>query len=128
MAVEANNEGKIEASVYAEYLPIIEALQGKHGFDIDFIDLRTVSGFADAFVIATARSEINARTLREAAEEALDGMNLAYKVEGESSNKWCLIDAGHVIVHIFTRDGREFYKLERLWGDAPMKRFESEEY
>ena len=121
------NDKKVDRSVYEEYLPIIEALQNKHGFDIDFIDLRTISGFADAFIIATARSEINARTLREAAEDAMEEMGLAYKVEGETSKRWCLIDAGHVVVHIFSRDGREFYKLERLWGDAPMERFESEE-
>lgn len=110
-----------------EYMPIVEALQAKHGGDIDLIDLSGISGFADAFVIATARSEINARTLREAAEEALDSMGLAYKVEGETSSRWCLIDAGHIVVHIFSRNGREFYNLERLWGDAPIVRFESPE-
>ncbi len=117
----------VDSGVYAEYMPIIEALRGKHGFDIDFIDLRTVSGFADAFIIATARSEINARTLRDAAEEAMDAMGLRYKVEGENSARWSLIDAGDVIVHIFSREGREFYKLERLWGDAPSIRFEDED-
>ncbi len=111
----------------AEYMPIIEALQSKHGQEIDLIDLSGISGFADAFIIATARSEINARTLRDAAEEALDSMGLAYKVEGETSSRWCLIDAGHVVVHIFSRNGREFYNLERLWGDAPIQRFESPE-
>lgn len=110
-----------------EYMPIIEALQAKHGQDIDLIDLHEVSGFADAFILVTARSEINARTLREAAEEALDATGLAYKVEGEASSRWCLIDAGHVVVHIFNRSGREFYNLERLWGDAPSMRFESQE-
>lgn len=108
-----------------EYMPIIEALQSKHGQEIDLIDLGEISGFADAFIIATSRSEINARTLRDAAEEALDSMGLAYKVEGETSSRWCLIDAGHVVVHIFSRSGREFYNLERLWGDAPIQRFES---
>lgn len=108
-----------------EYRPIIEALRAKHAEDLDLIDLSGISGFADAFIIVTARSEINARTLREAAEEALDSMGLAYKVEGESSSRWCLIDAGHVVVHIFSRQGREFYNLERLWGDAPITRFEN---
>ncbi|MDR3255829.1 MAG: ribosome silencing factor [Synergistaceae bacterium] len=117
----------VENIIYDEYFPIIEALQAKHGLDIDFIDLRGISGFADAFIIATARSDINARTLRDAAEDALDSMGLSYKVEGESSSKWGLIDAGHVVVHIFSREGREFYRLERLWGDAPSKRFDYEE-
>ncbi|MDR3322060.1 MAG: ribosome silencing factor [Synergistaceae bacterium] len=117
----------VEEVIHKEYEPIIEALLAKHGLEIDFIDLRGISGFADAFIIATARSDINARTLRDAAEDALDSMGLSYKVEGESSSKWSLVDAGHVIVHIFSREGREFYRLERLWGDAPSKRFEDEE-
>jgi ribosome-associated protein len=116
-----------DSGVCAEYMPIIEALREKHGFDIDFIDLRGISGFADAFIVATARSEINARTLREAAEDAMDGMGLNYKAEGENSARWSLIDAGDVIVHIFSREGREFYKLERLWGDAPSIRFANDE-
>ncbi len=125
---EANeSDMTVDSGVYAEYMPIIEALREKHGFDIDFIDLRAISGFADAFIVVTARSEINARTLREAAEDAMDAMGLQYKVEGENSTRWSLIDAGDVIVHVFSRDGREFYKLERLWGDAPSIRFENEE-
>ena len=71
--------------------------------------------------------EINATTLREAAEDAMDAMGLAYKTEGETSSKWSLIDAGDVVVHIFSRNGRDFYKLERLWDDAPSIRFESED-
>ncbi len=117
----------VEKGVYEEYLPIIEALQSKHALDIDFIDLRAVSGFADAFIIATARSELNATTLREATEEAMDEMGLNYKIEGETSSRWNLIDAGDIVVHIFSRTGRDFYKLERLWDDAPSIRFKSEE-
>ncbi|MDR1917290.1 MAG: ribosome silencing factor [Synergistaceae bacterium] len=112
---------------HEEYLPIIEALQAKHALDIDFIDLKDISGFADAFIIATARSDINARTLRDAADDALNSLGRLCKIEGETSSRWCLIDAGDVVVHIFNRAGREFYKLERLWGDAPSIRFESEE-
>lgn len=118
---------KLEKIEIKEYMPIIEALQAKHGQDIDLIDLSNISGFADAFIIATARSEINARTLREAAEDALDTMGLSYKIEGETSARWCLIDAGYIVVHIFSRNGREFYNLERLWGDAPIVRFENTE-
>ena len=117
----------VDLSVYGEFMPIIEALKAKHGYDMDFMSLRDVSGFADAFIIVTARSEINARTLLEAAEDAMDSMGLSYKVEGETSAKWKLVDAGHVVVHIFSREGREFYKLERLWRDAPSIRFETDD-
>jgi ribosome-associated protein len=110
-----------------EYMPIVKALQDKHALDIILIDLRQVSGFADAFIVATARSEINASALMDAATEALDGMKISYKVEGAESSRWKLIDAGAVLIHIFSKSGREFYDLERLWGDAPTFRFESEE-
>ncbi|MDR1651681.1 MAG: ribosome silencing factor [Synergistaceae bacterium] len=110
-----------------EFMPVIEALRQKHALDVDFIDLRDVSGFADAFIIATSRSEINAGALMDAAAEALDMMGLSYKIEGEGSSRWRLIDAGSAIVHIFSRAGREFYNLERLWGDAPSIRFSDED-
>lgn len=110
-----------------EYMPVIEALRNKHAYDIDFIDMRSVSGFTDAFIIATALSEINARALLDAATEALDKMGLDYKIEGVESTRWRLIDAGNAIIHIFNRTGRDFYKLERLWGDAPSMRFECDD-
>jgi ribosome-associated protein len=116
-----------ECETYEEFMPIIETLVSKHGLDIDFIDLRGISGFADAFIITTSRSEVNAQALGDAVLDVLDKMGIAYKSEGGSGAKWRLIDAGHVVIHIFSREGREFYKLERLWGDAPNKRFESEE-
>lgn len=116
-----------DGSLAALYRPLVDALIAKHALDVEMIDLRLVSGFADAFIIATARSEVNARTLRDAVEEALDEMGLAYKVEGDDSTRWSLVDAGDVIVHIFSREGREFYKLERLWGDAPITHFKSED-
>jgi ribosome-associated protein len=110
-----------------EYMPIIKALQDKHALDIILIDLRQVSGFADAFLVATARSEINASALMDAVTDTLDDMEISHKIEGAESSRWKLIDAGDTVIHIFSKSGREFYDLERLWGDAPTFRFESEE-
>lgn len=111
----------------ARFGPIIDALKEKHGVDIVLLDLRDISGFTDAFLIATARSEVNARALLDAAEDALEATGRTYKIEGGAGAKWSLVDAGDIIVHIFTREGREFYKLEeRHWGDAPTIKFEDE--
>ena len=110
-----------------EYMTIIDALRGKHALDVAFIDLRLVSGFTDAFIIASARSDINARTLLEAVAEKLDESGTAYRVEGADSVRWKLIDAGDAVIHIFSKAGREFYKLERLWGDAPTTTFENDD-
>ncbi|MDR3279757.1 MAG: ribosome silencing factor [Synergistaceae bacterium] len=126
MTTEATAEKETTVDA-GEYMPVIEALRQKHAIDIDFIDLKAVSGFADAFIIATARSEINASALLDAATDALEKMGFEYKVEGEASSRWKLVDAGNTIIHIFSKAGREFYKLERLWGDAHTIRFESEE-
>ena len=110
-----------------EYMPIIDALREKHALDVAFIDLRTVSGFADAFIIASARSDINARTLLDTVTGKLDEAGTDYKTEGAESSRWKLIDAGDAVIHIFSKAGREFYKLERLWGDAPTTTFEDSE-
>jgi ribosome-associated protein len=110
-----------------EYMPLIDALRDKHALDVTYIDLSAVSGFADAFIVATARSEINARALLDAVTDKLDEQGMDYKVEGGQSARWKLVDAGNVIIHVFSKDGREFYKLERLWGDAPTKIFAGEE-
>jgi ribosome-associated protein len=123
----SESDGQQNAERAGEYMPVIEALRSKHAIDVDFIDLRAVAGFTDAFIIATARSDINARTLRDAAVDAFEAMGTDCRVEGGESSRWCLIDAGDVVVHIFSRAGREFYKLERLWGDAAIVRFEDED-
>jgi ribosome-associated protein len=110
-----------------EHAPVIDALRDKHALDLTLIDMRPVSGFADTFIIATARSDINAKALLDAATDALDIIGTPYKVEGEASARWRLVDAGNTIIHIFSKQGREFYKLERLWGDAPITTFEDED-
>jgi ribosome-associated protein len=106
---------------------VIEALKEKHALDLTLIDMSAVSGFADTFIIATARSDINAKALLDAATDALDIIGVAYRVEGETSARWRLVDAGNLIIHIFSKSGREFYKLERLWGDAPITMYDDEE-
>jgi len=110
-----------------KHMPIIEVLRGKHALDVTFMDLRSVSGFTDAFIVVSARSDINARTLLEAVTDKLDETGTTYKVEGAESVRWKLVDTGDVVIHIFSKTGREFYKLERLWGDAPITTFEDEE-
>lgn len=112
--------------IEAQDKKIIDALIEKHAMNVELFDLRGISGFADAFIIATARSEINSRSLREAVEDALEADGIEYKVEGAESSKWCLIDAGDTVVSIMSKEGREFYKIERLWGDAPMRAYGDE--
>lgn len=107
----------------APYMPLVEALLDKHAAEVSVHNLSEISGFADVFIVAIARSELNARTLKDTACDMLDETGARYRVEGENSTRWTLIDAGDLIVNILSREGRDFYRLDSLWGDAPTKKF-----
>lgn len=74
----------------------------------------------DYFVIATGRSGRQVRTIADNVEEKLRAAGLSCRGrEGRSAAHWVLLDYGDVVVHIFTPDDREFYRLEAIWKDAP---------
>jgi ribosome-associated protein len=95
------------------------ALDQKFGEDIIIMDISGISVVADYFVIATAGNALQMQALVSAAEETLvkQGFTLRH-VEGLQSANWVLLDFGDIIVHIFDRESRPFYNLERVWGDA----------
>ena len=101
-----------------DYDDICSALSDKKAQDIVLLNLGDAGALADVFVLATGNSEVHMKTLTEAAEEALKRRGLTVRIEGEHSSNWRLIDAGDVAVHIFSHKGREFYKLEKLWGEG----------
>lgn len=84
------------------------------------LDLRGLSDVTDFFVIATGDSDTHARAI---SENILDRMREAgfrpVGVEGVSKGRWVLMDFVGLIVHVFLSEVRDFYQLERLWGDAP---------
>ena len=92
--------------------------QEKKGSDVVVIDLHRLPAFADFFVIATADANVHAHAIAEHIEDRLDekGVRLGHV---EKSNRWTLLDYGDVVVHIFLKEARRFYALEKLWGDAP---------
>ena len=100
---------------------IVGAIQDKKGKDIVSLDL---SGFDGAicshFVVCNADS-----TMEEAVEEKLG--EKVWRVEGKQTGLWVAMDYMDVVVHIFTTELRSFYKLEELWADAPLKRYDYEE-
>ena len=108
---------------FEEISPIVNALEDKHAEDVLALDLRQSTAIADYFILATANSTTHLQTLQEAIEDAFELQNMPYRREGDASVKWRVVDGGHVVVHLFSRIGREFYRLERIWGDAPSKRF-----
>jgi ribosome-associated protein len=78
----------------------------------NLIDLTTM---ADYFVLSTARSDRQARSIADAIAEKLGPAN---SVEGMATANWILLDYGDVVFHVFQEEARKFYALERLWGDA----------
>lgn len=122
--MEVNNT---KEEFYIQYKPIIDSLLDKQALTVTLHDLSEVSGFTEAFIVAIAKSDLHAKTLRETAKDLLDELYLPHKVEGENSSKWCLLDAGHLIVNILSKEGNDYYRLDSLWGDAPVRKFEDED-
>ena len=95
------------------------ALVNKKGNDIKLLRTTDVTILADYFVICTATSTTQLKTLSDEVEKVLkeNGEN-PLRREGHRAGGWVLIDFGCVVVHLFLKDARDFYMLERLWSDA----------
>ncbi|HBT38732.1 MAG: Ribosomal silencing factor RsfS [Thermotoga sp. 50_1627] len=98
---------------------LFDLMNEKEAINTVVLDMRKTPMPADFFVIATANSQTHMGTLRNAVVEFFlsNGHSLIYYDKGEGYD-WLLIDAGDIVVHIFTTRGREFYDLEGLWSDA----------
>lgn len=98
---------------------VVEALKEKKGIDIVTLHLEEVSLMADYFVISHGNSPTQVKSLAEEVKEKIEEHGFQVKrIEGMETARWVLIDAGDVIVHIFHREDRAYYNLERLWSDA----------
>lgn len=99
----------------------VEAADDKRADDIVALDVAEVSLMADYFVILSADSK---RQVQAIADNIVDFVRKAgsdvESVEGRTAGEWVLIDAGDVIVHVFQKDARAHYNLEKLWSDAPI--------
>ena len=97
----------------------VRALDGRKAQDIRLLKTTDVTVLADYFVICTAASTTQIKTLADAAEAALEAMGeTKLHREGYRSGSWVLLDFGCVVVHLFMEEARTFYNLERLWADA----------
>jgi len=93
----------------------------KKAEDIIAIDVAELLVVTDYFVICTGRNDRQVRTIADEVEEQMriQGGVKPIGREGVAEGRWLLLDFGDVVVHIFQSDEREFYRLEKLWGDAP---------
>ncbi len=109
-----NNNNSLQTAKLA-----IQALEDKKGEDIRVIDISQVSVLADYFIIAGGNNPSQIQALSDNVEEKLARAGCPVRqIEGYDTANWILLDFGDVIVHIFDRENRLLYDLERIWRDG----------
>lgn len=104
---------------------ILSAVSEKKGRDVAVFDLSGVDGaVAGAFVVCTAESTAQVEAIARGVEQGVG--EKVWRVEGLQNGVWVVMDYIEVMVHIFLREMREFYKLDELWADVPVRRYEDE--
>ncbi len=102
---------------------IAEYAADKKAIDPIALDLRGVAGYTDIFFIASGNTERQVKAIHDGIHLGMkkDHGILPRRVEGMSEARWILMDYLDVIVHVFTPDARDYYRLEQLWGEAPRR-------
>ena len=97
----------------------VAALEEKKAEDVTVIDISGVSTIADYFIIANASNQNQLTAMQDAVDEAMykEGVH-AKQIEGNRSSTWILMDYQDIIVHLFSKEDRLFYDLERIWRDG----------
>ena len=97
----------------------VETLQNKKALAITLLDLRDVTDTCDYFLLCTGTSEQHIRSLADEVRDQLAAMGeKPWHIEGADTRRWVLMDYVDFVVHLFRAEVRDFYALERLWGDA----------
>ena len=103
------------------------AAAAKQAEHVTILDVHGLIVITDYFVICSGATERQVRTIVEEIEKALRDLGRKpVRREGESERRWVLLDYVDLVVHVFTEQEREYYDLERLWGDAPRSAWEDE--
>lgn len=106
---------------------VYQALDEKKGEDIKVIEISDISVMADFFVIANGGSQPQINAMTENVQEKMNQAGYQVKrIEGNRSSSWILMDYGDVVVHVFNREDRLFYDLERIWSDGKIVVFDEQ--
>lgn len=98
---------------------IVKACEDKNGIDIKVLKISKLTSIADYFVIVSGNSSNQVMAIADEVEEkVLREENIEFSKEGHRSGRWILMDFNDIIVHVFHKEQREFYDLERLWSDG----------
>ena len=99
---------------------ITDLIFNKKGYDVKILDLRKITTFTDYFVVCSGDSDTQVKAIAdEVDKEMRDAGIRPWHIEGYQALNWILIDFVDVVVHVFKKDTREFYNLEKLWGALP---------
>lgn len=101
-------------------LPIIvSACEETKAYDIKVLDIKELTPIADYFVIVSGSSTVQVKAIADEVEEVMEKEGcLISRKEGYTAGRWILLDYGDIIVHVFHKEDREFYNIERLWADS----------
>lgn len=107
---------------------IVNLIQSKKGFNITILNLKNLSAMADYFIICSGDATIHVKAIADEIDKKLrkEGIK-SHNREGYNTLNWVLLDYFDVVVHVFKKDSREYYNLEKLWGDAEITEIENVE-
>ena len=106
---------------------ISELMLDKKALDIIMIDVRKITTLTDFFVVCTSESEPQTRAITDHINQKMkeEGVK-SWHIEGYEHLDWVLIDFVHIVVHIFSKETREYYEFERLWADGKITHVKDE--
>lgn len=127
---QLNEENKLaslkDASPKELAFAIASALDAKKGHNIKVIYVEDKTSIADYFVLCTGNSSTQVKALAGEVEYQLERRDVRpYNVEGRGNDTWGVVDYGSVVVHIFSKEARSFYNLDKLYGDEAELTFEN---
>jgi ribosome-associated protein len=97
---------------------VLSAAEEKKAHDVVALDLKGISLIADYFVICHGNSDTQVMSIATEIRKSAELLGKRVRLEGMDTARWVLVDMGDVVAHVFHREEREYYHLERLWSDA----------
>ena len=105
---------------------ILKAISEKKGYDIKDYDTTSLTPFMDHMIIASTNNTRQNYSICQNIKDRLreNGYKLDFKVEGDADSRWLLIDLKDIVVHLFVREERQVYQLDRLYADVPVETYD----
>ncbi|MDD5765785.1 MAG: ribosome silencing factor [Candidatus Marinimicrobia bacterium] len=117
-------EVKAAASVHDSAVKAAKIAFEKKATDIVILDMRGLTSLTDYFIICTAEADAHSKAIVDEIEMKMIPEEKPWHIEGYQNQKWILMDYVDFVVHVFTRETRDYYNIERLWADAPIEKIE----